>query len=96
MRRAGSYSYKKRLFSVFSDTSQRIEIRSFFDKVDGLINSGVAQCHEVFDILMDSHSFPRRISGIWEETDEKCYMERHVEKTAVCERVTPSHALGST
>lgn len=58
MKRAGSDSPKKRLFSVFSDASQHIEIKSFFDKVAVLMNSRVAQSYEVFDILMGTHSFP--------------------------------------
>lgn len=58
------------------------------------MDSRLAQSYAVFAILMDSRSFPRRKSGIWEETDEKCCMERHVEQATIWECATSSHVLG--
>jgi hypothetical protein len=55
MRRTGRDFQKKRLFWVFSDTSQPVEIKLFFDKAAVLTYSRVAQSHEVFDILLGSH-----------------------------------------
>ena len=56
-------------------------------------DSRLAQSYEVFAILMGSRSFPRKKSGDWEERDEECSMEKHVEQPSIFKRVVSFHVL---
>ncbi len=58
------------------------------------MDSRLVQSYEIFAILRHNRSSSLRKSGIWEEADEECCMERYVEQASICERTTPYHALG--
>ena len=60
------------------------------------MDSRLAQSYEVFVILMDSRSYPRTKSGDWEERDEKCSMEKHVEQASIFKPAVSSHVLAFT